>query len=239
MAPRARNWNMEAGRRDNWDADELGGGREREKGWTKRVRALKRPTTLGIYVLRKEFHPLNREEPREGRKRDLDVGRVALDGGRKRENISGEPAAGVREIPTPLVKPRGFSIDLVDQNRVGCKNRGFRGDNHSPAPSGFPHQNSMYNTFCRADADRLEWAVVAAKQGESRCPPSSAFRSPLWRSERCGKRACGCTPLLVVAPYDDRLTSITGPTRLSQARRTELEENDIHRSQFGLTRIRG
>jgi len=44
-------------------------GRARKgKGWSNGVMALKRPTTLSIYVLRREFHTSDREEAREGRK---------------------------------------------------------------------------------------------------------------------------------------------------------------------------
>jgi len=46
----------------------LGEGQERENGGQNGVRASKQPRTLSIYVLRREFHTLDREEPREVRK---------------------------------------------------------------------------------------------------------------------------------------------------------------------------
>ena len=47
------------------------------------------------------------------------------------------------ELPTPSDGSKGVFIDLMDQNRIAYKIRGFRGNDHPPAPSVFPHQNCM------------------------------------------------------------------------------------------------
>ena len=72
--------------------------------------------------------------------------------------------------------PRGASIDSMEW-RVNPE--GSEAITTYPLPIRLPHQSGLSNTFGCVDAERPEWAVIAAKQGGNRFSSSPAPRSPL------------------------------------------------------------
>jgi hypothetical protein len=70
----------------------------------------------------------------------------------------------------------GGSMHVINQNRVGCRIRGLRGDDDPPAPRRFPHQiggqNALEACRCRAPGVGSHCSIAGGSQ-----PPSFALHS--------------------------------------------------------------